>query len=916
MKKSLLILTAALTFGMAAAQTAAPASAPQVPTLTDVPAGHWAKDAIDKLVSRGIILGYPDGTFRGTQNLTRYEAAVIIARLLDQMAQNPGGTGIDDDTLASLQNAIQELAADLAALGVRVTDLEENAVSRDDFTRLEDRIETLALQGGDPTAAANIQAQLDELTARADEYDTLRADVDDNASSIAALNDLTVLLNQDILNLQDRVSAVEAAQADFVMRADFDNLSGRVGAIDTRVTKLEGAPKFTVSGAINAQYGRINLVSGSTNFDVDRLTRQTFMDGVFSRGSWWCNGSPVYSVSGNAASCIDTNNNVYNGWGIFGINASNLSTADGKFVVNNASVNFYFDDLYNLSNPVTPRLDNVSMNGTLNGQKFDVRYEPYRSSFKFNDLLFANDNDTDGTDTISGQRGIVANIQADQLPLKPKLTIVAGTATPFATSGLDGRYYGLRASVNPADAGTFGVSFAQMDGGSTYTGRSALGLDWDTKFGPVSLTGAGVVSSPNTNSLINSNFTTVWNNADKAFYTDAKADLGIVKLGANFHAISPNFADGVAGMSANDAAYWQGTRGSLPYGTDMVGYGAGLGTNLGPIALGAFVDSDTDWAGTSNRYLNFGVAAGVKLAGFSLKGFYNQSKEANNLISVDGNYFAYNSTTPYMDVADVPFAYSSTFGGVLKHDGAADNALIKGLNFTVADAYFYESELKANDLQIYGNYSGSFGGVKIEPFVRYHLFTTPSNAVKTDTGNNSLTGGNLSAQTYNTFKYGVKLSTQPMTMIPLQPSLYFNFANRATNLGTSMQFATPSASELFGQVGISLNQFLVPNMKASVGYAYYQGFNVANTITASSASGATATYSAAADRIYASPFSGGGTPFGGDNFGTARGKLDGIYAQADWLGLAANYGVFRYTDLSTNATSVAHGFKVSYTFKF
>lgn len=85
MKKSLIALTTALSFGLAAAQTAAPVSAPQVPALTDVPAGHWAKDAIDRLVSRGVILGYPDGTFRGTQNLTRYEAAIIIARLLDQM---------------------------------------------------------------------------------------------------------------------------------------------------------------------------------------------------------------------------------------------------------------------------------------------------------------------------------------------------------------------------------------------------------------------------------------------------------------------------------------------------------------------------------------------------------------------------------------------------------------------------------------------------------------------------------------------------------------------------------------------------------------------------------------------------------------------------------------------------------------
>ncbi|WP_221090050.1 S-layer homology domain-containing protein [Deinococcus aquaedulcis] len=285
MKKSLLVLTAALSFGVAAAQTTAPASAPQVPALTDVPAGHWAKDAIDRLVSTGIILGYPDGTFRGTQNLTRYEAAVIIARLLDQMRQGQVQPGsIDPETLTALQNAIQELAADLAALGVRVSDLEENMVSRDDFARLEERVEMIAAANGDAEALAGITAQIEELSARADEYDTLRADVDDNASSIAALNDLTVLLNQDILNLQDRVSAVEAAQADLVARADFDNLAGRVGVVETRVNSIDNRVTqlerfaFSIQPTLSATY---YVARATRDMDFDRLIPGT----VFSTGT-------------------------------------------------------------------------------------------------------------------------------------------------------------------------------------------------------------------------------------------------------------------------------------------------------------------------------------------------------------------------------------------------------------------------------------------------------------------------------------------------------------------------------------------------------------------------------------------------------------------------------------------------------
>lgn len=937
MKKSLFVLTAALMFGgMASAQTAATASAPQVPALTDVPAGHWAKDAIDRLVSRGIILGYPDGTFRGTQNLTRYEAAVIIARLLEQIRSGdvPAGS-LNTEDLTALQNAVQELAADLAALGVRVSDLEENAVSKDDFSRLEARVEELAAAQGDAEAVAKLQAQIDDLTARADEYDTLRADVDDASSSIAALNDLTVLLNQDILDLQDRVSAVEAAQADFVLRSDFDNLSGKVTAIDKRVSTLESAPKFSVSGTVGATYGRIQLVQGSTNFDVDRLTRQTFADNVFSNGKRVCGG---WTATNNAVGCTDTDRG-YGGDGylVFGVKASNLSTANGKFLVNSAEVNFYAANSFGdpANGGATVNVDNLSMNGTLNGQKFDVRYEPYRSNFKFNDYLFANDDTvSDFPDTITGKRGIVANIQADQLPLKPKLTVVTGYANPWSDpdKALAGFYYGLRTSVNPANVGTFGVSFAQMDGAGSVSGRSALGADWDLGFGvknadgdsPFTVKGAYVISVPAAASSFGTGGGTFQNaiaKADQVFYTDVKADLGFIKFGANYRSIDDDYANGVAGMSTNDSTYWTGPCGfrtSQPYCGGQRGFGVGAATNLGPISLNGYFDQyttyDGTWTVTDGTVRNFGVAGGVKFFGLKALGFYNSATLNGKAITVDGNNYAYNLYTPYMDVADVPFNDSSTYGGILSHDGKASDALIKNLNFTVADQYFYS--VKANDLQVYGDYSGTFAGITIAPFARYHVFSAPAGGVN-DSLNTTVGGSNRVAQSYNNWKAGVKLSTQPLTGVPFQPSFFGNYVQRASTItGTGTLAVGTQATEMFGQVGMTLNQAIIPNLKASVGYAYYQGMNVASTATGSSASAASATYSAKADRIYASPFSGGATPLGGDNFGSAKGSLSGIFAQADWLGLQANYGVFTYKDIAAGTTNVAQGFKVSYTFKF
>jgi hypothetical protein len=53
----------------------------------DVPSNHWAYEAINTLVAAGIIEGYPDGTYKGQRNLTRYEIAMIVSRVLDNIEE-------------------------------------------------------------------------------------------------------------------------------------------------------------------------------------------------------------------------------------------------------------------------------------------------------------------------------------------------------------------------------------------------------------------------------------------------------------------------------------------------------------------------------------------------------------------------------------------------------------------------------------------------------------------------------------------------------------------------------------------------------------------------------------------------------------------------------------------------------------
>lgn len=50
-------------------------------TIHDIPATHWAREAVKLMVNKGFVLGYPDGTFRGTQPISRYEATIILSRM-------------------------------------------------------------------------------------------------------------------------------------------------------------------------------------------------------------------------------------------------------------------------------------------------------------------------------------------------------------------------------------------------------------------------------------------------------------------------------------------------------------------------------------------------------------------------------------------------------------------------------------------------------------------------------------------------------------------------------------------------------------------------------------------------------------------------------------------------------------------
>ncbi len=133
------------------ASVAAPALASGHNPFADVPADHWAYDAVTTLAAVGLVEGYPDGTYGGTRMMTRYEAAMVFARTLARLealveaevAAETAGVReqITADLMAEIEAAKAELTeliyAELANLEIPVVEVEpvEHIIERQPIER-------------------------------------------------------------------------------------------------------------------------------------------------------------------------------------------------------------------------------------------------------------------------------------------------------------------------------------------------------------------------------------------------------------------------------------------------------------------------------------------------------------------------------------------------------------------------------------------------------------------------------------------------------------------------------------------------------------------------------------------------------------------------------------------------------------
>lgn len=195
-----LILGLTLTLSVAAAQTGAPTAPPAPSAITDVSADHWAREAVALLIRRGILMGYPDGTFRGNGTLTRYEAAVIFARLTENGVLNSAAVPFTAEERDTLTRGVQELRAQLS------TTTERAATLTTDVDLLQQRLSAAEAALAQVISVAATRAEVDALAARVPTNERLA----DQLATKADAADVAAL-RERIAQLEQRSAAMDTA---------------------------------------------------------------------------------------------------------------------------------------------------------------------------------------------------------------------------------------------------------------------------------------------------------------------------------------------------------------------------------------------------------------------------------------------------------------------------------------------------------------------------------------------------------------------------------------------------------------------------------------------------------------------------------------------------------------------------------
>lgn len=227
----------------------------------DVPEKHWAYGYVKHLKEKGIVIGYPDGTFKGDRNITRYEEAAMISRLIGLIETEIVGPYISD-----VLKVLDAISMKLGSTIQRVDALEKKLAqiaSSEQLAKLESALKELQSTHEEQInyvldAIDSVNKQLSELrdglfSVKEDvsgELEAVKKGQADQASKLSELSKSLESLKQtvnihdkDVIKLYEAIANLQKKHDEELAKlsASFDaKLGSSVANLQAAISKLEG----------------------------------------------------------------------------------------------------------------------------------------------------------------------------------------------------------------------------------------------------------------------------------------------------------------------------------------------------------------------------------------------------------------------------------------------------------------------------------------------------------------------------------------------------------------------------------------------------------------------------------------------------------------------------------------------------
>jgi len=236
------------------------------PSFRDVPAGHWAKEAVDFITQCGLIQGFEDGTFRGNQNLTRYQAALIFYRFIQLGGRCPNQPTTPQDQ-AMIDKAMEEVSKELSDLKAQIAGITEANTAQDaKLQALETQLQQLAAAQAQPAPAPTVDTSALEARIAALEEELKKVAAAQAQPAPAPTVD-TSALEARIAALEEELKKVAAAQAQPAPTpAPAPTTAEQESSQQARLEALESLAK-ELNNQIKALNDQVNTLKG----EVDTL---------------------------------------------------------------------------------------------------------------------------------------------------------------------------------------------------------------------------------------------------------------------------------------------------------------------------------------------------------------------------------------------------------------------------------------------------------------------------------------------------------------------------------------------------------------------------------------------------------------------------------------------------------------------